>query len=54
MKLCPREQNLAMNILKLKYPSHVTSEHVHTVHFFSTVRIYRPRFIGKNKGYLGI
>ena len=33
MKLCPSEQNLVRNILKSKYPPHVTSEHAQMVYF---------------------
>ena len=34
MKLCLRKPDLMMNILQLKYPPHVTSEHAQTVGFW--------------------
>ena len=33
MKLCPSEQNLVRNIVKSKFPPHVTSEHAQMVYF---------------------
>ena len=51
MKLYIREQNLVTDISVLKYFLHVTSDHAQTVHFWE-VRIYRPRFSGKNKNLI--
>ena len=43
------EHNLVTNILKLKWPTHVTSKNSP---FSRMVRIYRPRFIGKNNDHV--
>ena len=47
----PNGANLVTNILDLKYPPNITSDHSEMAYFFKVVRIYRSRYISKNKDH---